>query len=168
MTNPLILKAGGRLFRFHYGEWDRPLFIALGAALAEAQSLEFQLAHMLGLASTANEERLTAELTEDFLSRTLGYLARKIREYAPDDHTATVLDDLVETRNYVVHRCLRDYGWPMSSIDEYQKAVHELDDIRTLLRDGGDTIILAIQKAKDLDIILVRTNPETGKPQVVN
>ncbi len=167
MTKPLTLSAGGRLFRFHYEEWDRPLFIALGAALAEAQSLEFQLASMLGFASTTGKERPTVELTEGFLSRTLGYLARKIRELAPDDQTASVLEDVVEKRNYLVHRCLRNYGWPMSGIDEYREAVRELDGIRTALRDSGDAIILALQRAKDLDIILVRTNPETGEPELV-
>jgi hypothetical protein len=139
----------------------------LGAALAGAQSLEFQLASLLGFASTTGKEPSTVELTEGFLSRILGHLARKIRELAPDDQTAAVLEEVVEKRNYLVHRCLRKYGWPMSNIDEYRKAVREIDGIRTTLRDSGDAIILALQRAKDLDIILVRTNPETGEPELV-
>jgi hypothetical protein len=167
MMEPLLLKAGGQLFLFHYEEWDRPLFIALGAALAEAQALEYLLATMLGIASSSAANRSVEELTDDFLSRTLGSLARKIREFAPDDRIAAVLDELVEKRNYLVHRCLRSYGWPMSTIEEYGEAVRELDSIRTFLRKGGEAVTLALQKAQALDIILVRTNPETGQPELV-
>lgn len=106
-------------------------------------------------------------MAEGFLSRTLGHLARNIRELAPDDQTAAALEDVVEKRNYLVHRCLRKYGWPMSNFEKYREAVREIDGIRTSLRDGGDLIILALQRAKDLDIVLVRTNPETGEPELV-
>ena len=167
MTEPLILTAGGQHFRFHYEELDRTLFIALGAALAEAQALEFLLAHLLGMASSTATGRPADTLSEEFLTRTLGCLARKIREMAPGDETAATLDKLVEKRNYLVHRCLREYGWPMSTVEEYGTAVKELDTIRTILRDGGDVVTVALQKAQSLDIILVRTNPDTGLPELV-
>lgn len=166
MVEPLILNVEGRLFRFHYEERDRPLFIALGAALAEAQALEFLLAGVLGLATSSKGGDADA-LNDDFLSRTIGYLARRIREYAPDDETADVLDQLVEKRNYLVHRYLRKYKWPMATIDEYGNAVRELDQIRTFLRDGGDSIVLAMKRAQDLEIIMVRTNPDTGEPELI-
>ena len=135
--------------------------------VAEAQSLELLLAGMLGLATSPDSDRPVDELSEDVLSRTLGNLARRIRELTPDDQTAAVLDEVVEKRNYLVHRCLRKYGWPMSTIEEYGEAVRELDGIRTLLRNSGDAVALALQRAQALDIILVRTNSETGKPELV-
>ena len=167
MTDPLIVHAGGQLFRFHYEEMDRPLFIVLGAALAEAQALEFLLASLLGLADPSKAGRPMEELSEEFLSKTLGYLAKKIQEQDPSDETATILENLVKKRNYLVHKCLREYGWPMSTVEEYAKAVQEIDGIRTLLRDGGDAVTVALKRAKKLDLIIVRTNPETGLPELV-
>ena len=55
----------------------------------------------------------------------------------------------------------------MSTIEEYGEAVRELDSIHTFLRKGGEAVTLALQKAQALDIILVRTNPETGQPELV-
>lgn len=172
MAEPLILNAGGQLFRFHYEELDRPLFMVLGAALAEAQALEFRLSLLLRLATSTNTGRPTDTLSTDtlsdeYLSRTLGFLARKIREMAPGDETAAKLDELVERRNYLVHRCLREYGWPMSTVEEYAKAVQEIEAIRTILSDGSVTVTLAMQKAQSLNIIVIGTNPDTGLPELV-
>ena len=74
---PLLLQVGDRTLRFNYEANDAALFLALGAAVAEVQALEFHLVHMLGMLLSADGKK-HEEVTDEYFQKTLGTLAKKL------------------------------------------------------------------------------------------
>lgn len=165
MTTPLLFQVGNATLRFTYETNDAPLFLALGAAVAEVQALEFHLVQMLGL-MLSTEERSHDEVTEEYFQKTLGTLAKKLRGEVGNAELASALEKVVHDRNYLIHGFLRTHHWPMSSPAKYIAAIQELDTMAKYFRESGDRITVALRKAKDLKIVLLRINAETGLPEV--
>jgi hypothetical protein len=164
MPEQTILKVGNTMLRFNYEQNDAALFLALGAALAEVQALEFHLVQMMGLL-LSNEGASHDEVTDQFFQVTLGTLARKMRGEVGAPELAEALDRVVKERNHLVHGFLRAHKWPMLSADGYLNAIQELDKAAKFFRESGETITVALKKAKDLPVFLLRINPETGLPE---
>lgn len=161
-----VLPVGETHVAFNYEQRDIALFIALGAALAQAQVLEFGIAHLLGLVESGGDNRLT-EISSGFLEKTLGALARKVKVHTTDPELASKLEEIVEKRNFVAHRVLQKYQWPMMSDDSYREAICELDAIRQLLIDAEFEVTRALKEAKNLDLVVVGIDPETQQPRVL-
>jgi hypothetical protein len=165
MTTPLLLKVGDTTLRFIYEANDAALFLALGAAVAQVQALEFHLVQMLGL-MLSTEGRSHDEVTEEYFQKTLGTLAKKLRGEVGNAELASALEKVVRDRNYLIHGFLRAHQWPMLSPSEYIAAIQELDAMAKFFRESSDQITIALRKAKDLEIVLLRVNAETGLPEV--
>jgi hypothetical protein len=91
MSPPLLLQVGNTTLRFNYEPNDAALFLALGAAVAEVQALEFHLVQMLGLVLSTDDKSHT-EITDEYFQKTLGSIARKLRGIVGNSlsHTASV------------------------------------------------------------------------------
>jgi hypothetical protein len=166
MSSDHLFKVGEQTFRFKYSTEDAALFLALGAAVAEVQSLEFHFVNLLGLAA-ATAGRDHSEVTEEYFAKTMGSVARKLKGENGRREIADHLDEVVSKRNYLIHAFLRTHQWPMSSASEYANAILELDALTKFFRESGDIITLAVRAVKDLPIFLIRTNPDTGLPELV-
>lgn len=165
MPAPMSLQVGESTLRFNYGPNDAALFLALGAAVAEVQALEFHLVHMLGLLLSPSAGSHT-EVTAEYFQKTLGTLAKKLRGEVGDPELAQSLEKVVRERNHLIHGFLRTHQWPMSSSAEYVSAIRELDELTKFFRASGDTITMALRKARDLQVFLLKTNPDTGLPEI--
>lgn len=161
-----ILPVGETHVAFNYEQRDIALFVALGAALAQAQVLEFGIAHLLGLIESGGDDRFK-EVSNGLLEKTLGALARKVKGHATDPALANKLEEIVEKRNFVAHRVLQKYQWPIMSDDSYLEAIRELDAIREFLTDAEVVVTRALKEAKNLDLIVVGIDPETQQPRVL-
>ena len=107
------------------------------------------------------------QLVAGFLEKTLGMLARRIRLHDPEAETATILDHIVERRNFLVHRFLQKYGWPMMSDEEYIAAIVELNEMREYFSKSQLTLTRTLKEAKDLQLLVVGINPQTGQPELL-
>jgi len=165
MSSHYLYKVGDQTFRFKYDDKDAALFLALGAAVAEVQSLEFHFVNLLALAASTTG-RNHAEVTEEYFAKTMGSIARKLKGENGRRDIADHLDEVVAKRNYLIHAFLRIRQWPMSSASEYADAIVELDSLAKFFRDSGDVITLAIREVRGLPIFLINTNPETGLPEI--
>jgi hypothetical protein len=165
MHAPLSIQVGDSTLRFNYESNDAALFLALGAAVAEVQALEFHLVQMLGLMLSPGAGSHT-EVTTEYFQKTLGALAKKLRGEVGDLALAQSLDDVVRERNHLIHGFLRTHQWPMSSSAEYLTAIRKLDELAKFFRTSGDTITIALRKARGLEVFLLRTNPDTGLPEI--
>lgn len=161
-----VLPVGETHVAFNYEQRDIALFVALGAALAQAQVLEFGIAHLLGLIESGGDDRFE-EISSGFLEKTLGALARKVKGHTTDPGLASKLEEIVEKRNFVAHRVLQKYQWPIMSDDSYLEAIRELDAIRQFLTDAEFVVTSALKEAKNLDLIVVGVDPETQQPRVL-
>lgn len=136
----IVLKVGNRYgFEFQGEQNDLSLFAILGNALAAVQSFEMSIAIHLGLLS--NKQKPNAMNNNDdfdrFYSLTLGVLIKQFREHLPDSGVAALLEEVRIKRNYLVHKLLREYQWPMMSDEDYVRAIKEVDQIRDLIEKAG-------------------------------
>jgi len=161
-----ILPVGETRIAFNYGQRDIALFVALGAALAQAQVLEFSIAHLLGLIESDGGGQYK-DVSGGFLEKTLGALARKVKSHTTDSGLSTQLEEIVEKRNFVAHRVLQKYQWPMMNDESYLEAIRELDAIRQSLTDAEFVVTRALKEAKNLNLIVVGIDPETQQPRVL-
>jgi hypothetical protein len=166
MQNHVTLRVGTQQLRFHYEPNDSALFLALGAAVAEVQALEFHLVHMMGMLLETTDTSHN-EVTEEYFRRTLGTLAKKMRASATDAALAETLDETVRKRNYLIHGFLRAHQWPMTSDTMYLVAIRELDEMTKFFRASGDAITMSLKRTKDLQVFLAKSNPETDLPEWV-
>lgn len=166
MSPPLLLQVGDTTLRFNYEPNDAALFLALGAAVAEVQALEFHLVQMLGLVLSGIDSRSHSEITDEYFQKTLGSIAKRLRGVVGNAELASSLEKVVHDRNHLIHGFLRAHQWPMLSPAKYVAAIRELDATAQFFRESGDTITLALRRAKDLQVFLLKTNPETGLPEV--
>lgn len=166
MSAAHVFQVGEKSFRFKYRTEDAALFLALGAAVAEVQSLEFHFVNLLALAA-ATTGRDHAEVTEEYFAKTMGSVARKLKGENGRREIADHLDEIVAKRNYLIHAFLRKHQWPMASPSGYANAILELDGLAKFFRESGDTITIAVRTLKNLPIFLIKTDPETGLPELV-
>jgi len=162
----ILLPVGETHVAFNYEQRDIALFVALGAALAQAQVIEFGIAHLLGLIESGGDDRFK-EISSGLLEKTLGALARKVKGHATDSALACKLEEIVEKRNFVAHRVLQKYQWPIMSDDSYLEAIRELDAIRQFLADSELVVTRALKEAENLNLIVVGIDPETQQPRVL-
>ncbi len=132
-TNKVVLQVGTKYgFEFQGKRNDLALFAILGNALAAVQSFEMNIAIYLGLLSENNNDEF-----DQFYSLTLGALIKQFQKHLPDSDVATLLKDVREKRNYLVHRILREYQWPMMNDEDYVHAIKEVDQIRELMEKAN-------------------------------
>jgi hypothetical protein len=152
---------------FSLPEREHALFLALGMALAEIQSFETGIAFLLS--SIANEaghkveEGYFDKLMQEYGSKTLGLLVKHFREVVRDEEISSLLEEVKNKRNYIVHNILREYGWPMMSDEVYVKAIEEITQITQKIRDAERIIVPYLREEKILKIILMSIDVKTGE-----
>lgn len=148
---------------------DLPLFACLGAALAEVQALEFAL--VTNISGFAQKEATgvpsKATLRDDLLEKTLGLLSRKFQNLLPDEQLKELLSQVVEKRNYLVHRFLRTYQWPMMSAEDYVRAIQEAESIRSFLQKANLDISKYLRDEELLKLIIVHIDHESGEATIL-
>jgi hypothetical protein len=129
-TNKMILQVGNKYgFEFQGKQNDLALFTILGNALTAVQSFELSVAVHLDLLSkkTQSERQNKSDELDRFFSLTLGALIKQFQKHLPDCGMAALLENVREKRNYLVHRILREYQWPMMNDEDYVRAIKEAD-----------------------------------------
>lgn len=151
---------------------DLPLFACLGAALAEVQALEFALVcHITDLLQKGATGVLSnVALRDDLFEKTLGVLSHKFQNVLLDkgEQLKELLSQVVEKRNYLVHRFLRAYQWPMMSAEDYVRAIQEAESIRSFLEKANLDIAKYLGDKELLKLIIVHLDHELGSAEHQN
>ena len=128
------------------------LFWALGATLAEIQSFETGIIFFLGgiKSKSCNNLEATSEKDE---SKTLGILINELIKYIEVDEIKNMLCQIRDDRNYIVHKILRKYGWPIMSESKYEYAINEILEIREIMHVAEPIIMDYINSNNILSLI---------------
>jgi hypothetical protein len=156
---------GGQLVTANFGNNDRVLFLLMGAALAEIQSFEFLVVHVLSLIAAQSDniksENLDTLLEENF-EKCMGPLIKAVRKHCNNPAYAPTLECALQNRNLFIHRFLRQHAWPMDNDDDYLKAIRHVQDIRKSIWDAN-TIAHRILAEKELNgVVVIEFDPEAG------
>ncbi len=165
-TNKVILQVGNKYgFEFQGKRNDLALFAILGNALAAVQSFEMSVAVHLNLLSEKMrpDRQDTNDELDRFYSLTLGALIKQFQKHLPDSGVATLLENVREKRNYLVHRILREYQWPMMSDEDYVRAIKEIDQIRELMEKANVEVSRYLVDRSLVDLVVFSINHDSGE-----
>ncbi len=155
-TNRIVLQVGDKYgFEFQGKSNDLPLFAILGNALAAVQSFEMSIQVHLNLLSNDEPDR--------FYSLTLGALIKQFQKQLPDSGVATLLENVREKRNYLVHRILREYQWPMMSDEDYVRAINEIDQIRELMEQANIEVSRYLVDRSLVNLVVLSIDHDSGE-----
>jgi len=129
------------------------LSLALGAALTEIQVFESGIIFLLGGIKSKNKEIDIKAIFEKDESKTLGILINELIQFIEDDEVKNLLKIIRDDRNYIIHKILRKYGWPVMSELAYENAIKEILEIREIMHKSGPLINEYIKTKKILDLI---------------
>lgn len=129
------------------------LFLALGATLAEIQIFESHIIFLLGGIKSKKKNIDIKEVFEKDESKTLGVLINDLIHYIEDEEVKDLLKIIKDDRNYIVHKILRKYEWPVMSESTYQYAIKEIIEIKESIHKSTPLISQYIQSRKILDLI---------------
>lgn len=133
------------------------LFWALGATLAEIQVFESHMIFLLGGIKSKKKDVDLKILYEKDESKTLGILINELHSHVKDDNFKKLLKLVVDNRNYIIHKVLRFYGWPVISESQYQNAIDEILVIRDILHESITVIDKYIKSNKILELMTFDT-----------
>jgi len=129
------------------------LFWSLGAALTEIQVFESGIIFLLGgIKSKKDGTDLTIIYQKDE-SKTLGKLINELIYFIEDDEMKNLLTVIRDNRNYITHKILRKYGWPVMSESKYNYAIKEILEIRDFIHNSEPLIFEYIKSKKIVDLI---------------
>ena len=162
----MILQVGNKYeFEFQGERYDLALFVALGNALAAIQSFEMSIG--IHLRSLSNEKQLDKQDTggelDKFYSLTLGALIKQFQKHLPDSGVATLLESVREKRNYLVHRILREYQWPIMNDEDYVRAIKEADQIRELMEQANVEVSRYLVDKSLIDLVVFSIDHASGE-----
>jgi hypothetical protein len=165
-SKAIILQIGDRyIFEFMGKRNDLALFAILGNALAAIQSFEMGISIYLNILSkgkSSNFPNSDCEL-ERFYSLTLGVLIKQFQQYLPNSGVASILENVREKRNYLVHRVLRVYQWPLMSGEEYVRAIHEIDEIREYIENAEVEVSRYLSDQSLVNLIVISIENNSGE-----
>lgn len=144
----------GKEYSFHQNnDLVVQLFLALGAALTEIQVFESGIIFLLGGIKLKNEEVDLKTIIEEDESKTLGILINELIQFIEDDEVKNLLKIIRDDRNYIIHKILRKYGWPVMSELKHENAIKEILEIREVMHKSIPLINEYIKTKKILDLI---------------
>jgi len=129
------------------------LFWALGAALAEIQSFETGIIFLLGGIKSNKKGIDLKTIFEKDESKTLGVLINELIHYIEEEEFKNLLKILKDDRNYIIHKILRKYGWPVMSELKYEYAIKEILEIREIMHKSGPLLNEYIKTKKIIELI---------------
>jgi hypothetical protein len=165
-TNKIVLQIGNKYgFEFQGKSNDLALFAILGNTLAAVQSFEMNIAVHLDLLS--EKRRLNRQNRNDdldrFYSLTLGALIKQFQKHLPDSGIATLLENVREKRNYLIHRILREYQWPIMNDEDYVRAIKEMDQIRELMEKANVEVSRYLADHSLANLIVFSIDNDSGE-----
>ncbi len=166
MSDTIILQVGDRYnFEFLGRRNDIALFAILGNALAAVQSFEVSIVgHLRPLSKNKSSGNQTANDDVDhFYSRTLGALIKQFQKHLPDSGVASLLENVREQRNYLIHHILKVYGWPLMSDEDYVHAIKEIDGIRDLMEKANIEVSRYLVNHSMADLVVFSIDHESGE-----
>jgi len=152
-------------FVFQRGRNDLALFASLGSALAEIQAFEVGIEGFLQFLSqkASADDQASSKNPDRFYSQTLGMLIKQFQKHLPDTGIATLLENVREKRNYLVHKILRDYQWPIMNDEDYIHAIKEIEGIRAYIESASVEMSRYLANRSLLNLIVVSIDHETGE-----
>lgn len=165
-TNKIILQVGDKYgLEFQGRRNDVALFAILGNALAAVQSFEMSIAIHLGMLSEkkTSGSQTARDEPDRFYSLTLGALIKQFQKNLPDTGVATLLENVRERRNYLVHRILRVYQWLMMSNEDYVRAIKEIDEIRSLMEKANVEVSRYLADHSLADLVVFSIDHDSGE-----
>lgn len=152
-------------FVFQRGRNDLALFAALGTALAEIQAFEMSIEnHLQVLSHKASAEDLApSKNPEQFYSQTLGMLIKEFQKFLPDTGIAELLENVRKKRNYLVHKILRAYQWPLMSDEDYVRAITEIEEIRAFIEHANVEVSRYLANHSLIGLVVVSIDRKTGE-----
>ncbi|MBI2857082.1 MAG: hypothetical protein HYX95_02065 [Chloroflexi bacterium] len=166
----ITLTVGGKYgFEFQRGQNDLALFTSLGSALAEIQSFELAIEGLLSALSLVSPtiQSHRKQNPERFYSQTLGSVIKVFKKYLPDSGIDKLLDTTREKRNYVVHKILREYGWPIMDDEDYVRAIKEIEGIRAYIENANIEVCRYLTDRSLLDLLVVSVDGKTGEVKCI-
>jgi hypothetical protein len=160
-----VLKIGDTSIVITFQDNDHILFVSLGAALAEIQAFEMTIGLLLAVFSKekGKNEKDVISLTEENFKKTLGFLVKLFTHVVKDEEISTMLRNIKDKRNLLVHRILRKYGWPRMSDDDYIKCYSEINETRNDVYQAEAKLSEYLNSQQFPNSIVVRFDSETGK-----
>lgn len=162
-SNP-ILMVGDTSVVFDFQDNDFALFVCLGAALTEIQVFEGTLLNHLTIFRSNLESKDMKSMLEQNIDKTLGQLARLFIEVVKDDEIGNLLIEVRDKRNFLVHKILSKYGWPLMSDDDFLTCYKEIGDIRDFIYQAKTKLDAFLNSQRFTNAIVIAINPKTGKP----
>ncbi len=129
------------------------LFLSLGAALTEIQVFESGIIFLLGGIKSKKDGTDITSIFQNDESKTLGKLINELIYFIEDDEMKNLLTIIRDDRNYIIHKILRKYGWPLMSEVSYVNAIKEILEITEIMHKSGPLINEYIKRKKILDLI---------------
>ncbi|HEB90284.1 MAG TPA: hypothetical protein ENI85_12000 [Deltaproteobacteria bacterium] len=169
-SSPIILSVAGESLVVDLPDVEHALFVALGSALAESQSFEFFISTTLAQIASAegdDQKGRYDELVEHHLSKTLGWLAKHFQDQVGDQEIADLLNRIRKKRNYLVHNILKDYGWPMTTAQEYLACFREITEIRDLFSTTKSLMATRLRETGVHKMYTIKMDPDTGEYSMI-
>lgn len=162
-----IVKIGNSNIALKYdNKNDKVLFTVLGEALTEIQCFENCIYSLLS-GIQGNEGGISLE---DYLERnerkTLGQLIYGMDRYIDNENVKNNLIEVRDKRNYLVHKILRKFGWPLMSDDQYLEAIKEVVEIRNFINSSEPVITKYIRDNNILDIVIFELTSSEKKSNI--
>ncbi len=133
---------------------DKALFIALGQTLTEIQCFETCIYSLLSSIQDKNRVNALTDYFQNNEKKTLGQLINELIVHIPDEIVKQNLIDVRDKRNYIVHKILRKYGWPLMSDKDYLIAITEIAEIKNFINVSEPIITKYIRDNNILDLII--------------
>jgi hypothetical protein len=128
------------------------LFWALGATLTEIQVFETGMIALLGGIKSKSGIELKKAFEKDE-SKTLGLLINELINKIEDKEFKDLLIIIRDDRNYIVHKILRKYGWPIMSELQYESAIKEILEIRDIIHNSEPLMFKYFKTKKLFDFM---------------
>jgi hypothetical protein len=147
---------------------DHALFLTIGIAVSQIQSLEVTMTSLLTSLEvhSALKKRGVApseKTASDHSDKTLGTVIRLFREYIKDQDVAQALEKARISRNHIVHHVLKKYGWPFLNASNYLEAIREVDDATRDIASADEAVVRYMAENRPIPFYAVIINHETGE-----
>jgi hypothetical protein len=146
---------------------DHALFLTIGIAVSQIQSLEVTMASLLTSlevhSALKQGVKPIEKLISDHSEKTLGTVIRLFREYIKDNDIAEALEKARVSRNHIVHHVLKEYGWPFLSASDYLEAIREVDNATRQIAAADEAVVRYMAENRPIPFYAVFINHETGE-----
>jgi hypothetical protein len=167
-TTTFAILVGDTNVLYELESGDHALFLTIGIAVSQIQSLEVTMTSLLTsleLHSVLKNRSVEPieKTASDHSEKTLGTVIRLFREYIKDHNIAEALEKARVSRNHIVHHILKKYGWPFLSASNYLDAIREVDNATRDIASADDAVVRYMAENRPIPFYAVIINHETGE-----